>query len=472
MYENFEKLHPINMENTDIYRKHSFIPNSYMPVYDSIARYDLFSPPVLSPIVFTGWQDETLAWQLTCAITANLNPTPACIVKGPDAIKFLKKNMVNNFDKFPIGSSKHGIICTERGNMSTNGVIMRTAEDTFELHWLSPQINTAFMEEDYDATMEDITSKHFIFQLFGPKSLEIIEEVTDEDLHDIKFCRIHHSAICGKPVRILRFGMTGGLGYEIHGNTEDARAIHYEIIIKGNPYGIRLLGWSSYMMSHTPGGSQQFGLHYVQDMDEKVLNAMMAMGTENSENAQTQFIYNGSAGGDLEKLHKNPFEMGLGKIIDFKHDFVGKNVLEAYRDNQKRTMVTLKWNADDIADVYASQFRDEEPYFPFGNPGQIGIVNGKVEISFDLVFNTNGKEIGVSGGRTVSYFHRAMLSLASIDLEYTELETEVIVLWGDLGSKQKKIRATVAPMPYNTNYSNKTFDVNNIPRLKDKHQIK
>ena len=28
----------------------------------------------------------------------------------------------------------------------------------------------------------------------------------------------------------------------------------------------------------------------------------------------------------------------------------------------KRRIVTLEWNADDIADVFASQFRDEEPY--------------------------------------------------------------------------------------------------------------
>jgi glycine cleavage system aminomethyltransferase T len=126
-------------------------------------------------------------------------------------------------------------------------------------------------------------------------------------------------------------------------------------------------------------------------------------------------------------------------------------------------MVTLEWNYEDIADVYASQYRDEEPYFQFERPGQRSLVNGEIEQSFDLVLNAAEEEIGISGGRTVSYYHRAMLSLASIDLKYAELGTEVIVLWGDSGCRQKRIRAQVAPLPFNTDYSNRNYDVEKVP---------
>lgn len=401
---------------------------------------------------FTNWRDECMAWHETCTLSTNINPGPACIVKGPDAKKFLQKYLVNNFDNFPINTSKHGIMCIEDGTMISNGVLMRIEEDAYELHWLSPFINAKFEEEkgNYDATLEDITAKHFIFQMSGPKSLEIVEDVTNEDLHHMTFNKIYYSKINGKNVRVLRFGMTGGLGYEIHGNSEDAKEIHLEIMKAGNPYGLHLLGIQAYMMNHTLGGSIQFSAHY-------------------SAPLLSDPIYGGSAGHVSEKLYFNPYEMGLGRIINYDHDFVGKEALLKYRDNQKKTTVSLVWNAEDIGEIYASQFRTgEEPYCPILTTGPAQLIDGAIRQEFDFVYDKNGREIGISSGRTMSPYHNAMVSLATIDLEYTKIGTEVEVLWGDPGTRQKKVRAIVAPMPYNTHYSNKTFDVNSIPRLKDR----
>lgn len=401
---------------------------------------------------FTDWRDECLAWHETCTISTNINPGPAVVVKGPDSKKFLQKYLVNNFDKFPVGTSKHGVMCIEDGTMISNGVLMHTEEDAYELHWLSPFIDSYYEEEkdNFDCTLTSITSTHFIFQLSGPKSLEIVENATEEDLHDLSFNKIHNSSIDGKPIRVLRFGMTGGLGYEVHGNVADAKEIHLALMKAGNPYGLQLLGIQAYMMNHTLGGSIQFGVHFIAPMLADQINK-------------------GSAGGSPEKSHFNPYEMGLGRIINYDHDFVGKEALMKYRDNQKRTTVSLVWNAEDVGEIYASQFRvGEEPYCPIMTTGPSQLIDGALHQEFDYAYSKNGKEIGISSGRTMSPYHNAMVSLATVDLEYTEIGTEVEVLWGDPGTKQKKVRATVAPIPYNTHYSNKTFDVNSIPRLKDR----
>lgn len=40
--------------------------------------------------------------------------------------------------------------------------------------------------ENYNMQCIDLTGKKFLFQIGGPRSLELLEKVTKEDLHDVK----------------------------------------------------------------------------------------------------------------------------------------------------------------------------------------------------------------------------------------------------------------------------------------------
>ena len=62
----------------------------------------------------------------------------------------------------------------------------------------------------------------------------------------------------------------------------------------------------------------------------------------------------------------------------------------------------------------------------------------------------DGELVGVATSRGYSYYFREMLSLATVDLAYSEPGTEVTVHWGNPHSSQKRIRAIVAPAPYKT----------------------
>lgn len=476
MYENFKDLHPIDFRRISM-QKRLFKTEHCQPNYYEGASWIpcLYAAPaekeysnVLVAEEYTGWRDESLATHLTCAITTSLNPLRTLRVSGKEALAFLKYNLVNNFDKFPINSTKHGVVVNENGNVAATGLTIRTGEEEFELFAFIPILQVRYdqQKDQYDnLTVEDISEKRFVFQMMGPKSLEILEETTEEDLHDLQFGRIKHSSINGHKVRILRFGMHGGLGYEIHGDREYAEEIHKKIIETGNKYGIRLLGWLAYLLSHTPGASVQFYLHY--DLDySSVPWQYFAMTPEMN---QMMVSWSGSAGKTKEGVYMNPYEIGLGNVINFDHDFIGKEALLAYKANPKRTNITLKWNKEDIIDVFASQFDTEnEPYQQFDLPGQGAVRVNTILASKDYVFSGDGEKIGISSGRTFSPFHGEMVSLAAIDLEYAEIDTEVMVLWGDEGTRQKRIRATVVPTPFNIHYSNKTFDVNSIPHLHDK----
>ena len=169
---------------------------------------------------------------------------------------------VNSFANFPVGTGKHAIMCTEEGLVMMDGVAIRLGEDDFITYWLSPYIVYAFMKGNYNAEGEDLTGQVFLFQIGGPRALEVLETATRECLHDITFMHHRGSSIDGMEVRILRMGMAGTLAYEVHGKVEDARPVYNAIFKAGEAFGIRKLGLHAYMMNHTEDGFPQAYYHF------------------------------------------------------------------------------------------------------------------------------------------------------------------------------------------------------------------
>jgi glycine cleavage system aminomethyltransferase T len=476
MNENYESLHKIDMNKVDI--KHDpqlrftpFVP--YLPAAQPYVggRLLMNSWGIATPVWYSGWRDETLSWHQTCSLSAVLNPTSATIIKGPDAKKFLKENFVNNVDNFPIGIIKHGLLCLDNGLLATHGVLMHTAEDTYEAHWHAPYINYLFSKKNYNAELIDISLKQYIFQLQGPRCLEILEKVTGDDLHDIAYRHFRMSQIDGHAVRILRFGMAGTLGYEVHGEAEYARDHYKKILETGQSYGIRPIAWFSYNMNHIEGGFPQLYEHFVsamslnEDFVEYLKKTPYTGG--NTYNTSTEGIeFLGSVGPDPHNYMYNPFELGLGRCINWNHEFPGKAALQKIKDTQDIDTVMLKWNVEDLCKIYASQFVPGEDYYKqMDLPADSASVAlfGHFLFSTDQVFDENGNKLGRSYGRIYSHYYRAMLSFGALSAKGRELGKEVYILWGEPGTKQMKVRATVERFPYNDHLVNDGFDVETIP---------
>ncbi len=184
----------------------------------------------------------------------------------------------------------------------------------------------------------------------------------------------------------------------------------------------------------------------------------------------------GSMGDDMQARYVTPFDTGWENRIKWDHEFVGKQALQEMAKGPRRTVVTLEWSADDVADVYASQFRGEEvTYEPIADrpndirydPGTLDQTTGQIRTFTyhqDKVLK-DGREIGFSSGRAVSQTYHRMISLGFIESDLATLGTDVVVLWGSPGSRQKEIRATVARFPYLQVERNDHVDVEKIPRL-------
>ena len=428
----------------------------------------------ISPYEFSDWRDETSSWKTTCYLHAGLNPCDTLVIKGPDTIRFLSAVCATNMDNFEVGRIKHGLIVDDQGYVMQDGVMMRTGEEEVITYWMTPMLNyyiDTWAAGKYDVTYENITGKVFLYQIGGPKSIDVIEAACGKDLRDVKHLRFIKGTIAGHEVTIARVGMAGTLAYEVHGAFDDHEDVYMKIFEEGEKYGLRRLGSHCYAMNHAENGFPQFGVHftYPRKLHKEVMDYMASKPEEHGMwlFLATTLKMRGSAAGDYRNYIHNPYELGWGKMIKFDHDFVGKEALEKIKAEDKRTIVSLEWNADDIAEVFKSQFlgTGTEPYKYIEEPVDWrDWPDTEAGLDRDFVLNKAGEKIGLSFGRQNACYFRKMISDCCIDKAYAELGTEVYVLWGDPGQKQIKIRATVARYPYNNVLRSADTDVTKLTK--------
>lgn len=417
---------------------------------------------------FTGAEDELLAARKTAWIGVNLNVSPVYDISGPEAVKFLNHVCVNrDYGKLKVGASRHAVMCNDKGQMLADGVILKTEENSFRTYWMAPVIDYYVNSLEYDVQGKYIPDEYF-FQIDGPKSLEILEKATQTDLHDLKFGQNKKVKIEGTDMVVYRLGMSGALGYEVHGAAEDAEIAYAAIRKTGESFGAKLLGNKNYCVNHTQAGYPNQHIHYQYPYFTSGEGLANYPGME-----QMRHTYVGSCADNEENYFVTPYDVGWGNLVNFEHDFIGKEALQKIYENPPRVPVTLEWDTDDVADIYASQFRgqESEPYERIDSPMDWGepwhVLQGpNPPLRCEKVL-LDGKFIGVSAGRINDYYHRRVISLGFIDKEYAIEGKDITIIWGTPGKPQKEVRGKIARFPYyNGEFRNETFDVEKIPHPK------
>jgi glycine cleavage system aminomethyltransferase T len=424
------------------------------------------------PHTHTNWREETLSWKKSCYIATQLSPLPKIAFKGSSALKMLSDVCVNSFERFPVGSIKHVIHCADDGNVLMHGLAFRLAEDEAAVHADTNCLQFYIDSGKYDVatTGPDVT---FIYQLGGPKSLEIVEQAAKEDLHDIKFMRFRSAEIAGHKVRVTRMGMAGTLSYEVQGSIEETGLdVYNEIMRVGKPLGLVKLGINAYMSNHTENGYPQEHLHFPGSYN---------VGKEYAEYTRKKFegaagidfssviadpVPRGTLSSDIKDYYRNPLELGWGHMVNFNHEFVGKRALEKIAGNH-REMMTLVWNHEDMMKVFASFFeKGEEPYMDMPFQQEMLSKGAFFNNFFDYKVLKDGKMIGLAMWRTYTLYYRETISLCCIDPEFAKIGTDVTILYGDVGQRTIEIRAKVERYPYLDLIPNMKYDVETIPHYK------
>lgn len=390
--------------------------------------------PLFLPHEYTNWTEESSA-HVESAYLGDWSSLAKVVLRGPDALTALSYLGMNDLARFEIGQVKHHVQLDAQGRVASEGVLVRLAEEEFLYtagsgDWLLWQLSQGTWEVD----AEDISVDGFIFGVQGPRSLGVIETVLGEGIRDIGFNRSRPARIGGTRVRLLRTGISGGLGYEIHGPAVAANDIWRAVRDAGESVGLRLLGIRSQPVQHVEAGIATNGLDYLP-------SAAVTPG------AAWQFRQGGIGGsfvpaGGFSDYFRKPVELGWHVRGPLDRDFLGRDALLADRaaGAPVRVFAGLVWNTADVRGVLTAGLDAG----PVPDPMELPRVAGPV---FDTVL-VGGDARGVATGRTLSITLRKMISLVAIDHEVSAPGTDVTVLWGRPGTAQREIRATVASLPF------------------------
>jgi vanillate/3-O-methylgallate O-demethylase len=401
---------------------------------------------------FNGWKPESLSWKNGCYIHAGLSGPSQMTFSGPQAAEFLASICINGFSTFPIGGSKHAIMLVDDGLVAAHALLQRDAEDRFRMFAVPPWAIYQALKSPFDVqfAVDDI----YLLQIAGPTSLQTLERATGEDLRDVEFLRFRPTNVNGKTTEICRIGMSGTLAYELRGPLAEGPEIYDAVVRAGADLGVERLGWQTYFVNHVEGGFPQLAWTFMPAVYKDPGYVEFAP-------AHDAALVSGSVDpADMRARYRTPVELDWHRAARFDHEFIGREALEREVADPKRTVVTLRWNPEDVIDIYASLFRPGEEYKTIDLPAHPH--HRGVHAHGDHVVR-DGRPIGISSGTVYSYYYREVLSHCTIDLDAAEVGNEVIVEWGDFGGKIKHVRATVARFPYLDLEPNQTYDLSRVP---------
>jgi sarcosine oxidase subunit alpha len=177
------------------------------------------------------------------------------IVKGPDAGKFLDMLYTNMMSSLKVGRCRYGLMCSENGFLSDDGVVARLDEETFLCHTTSGGSDRihAWMEEwlqtewwDWKVYTANVTEQYAQIAIVGPKANKVIEKMgvegMDMSAEGMPFMSFADGKIAGIQARPFRISFSGELSYEIAVPAAQGQAFWDAAMEAGAEFGISPYG--------------------------------------------------------------------------------------------------------------------------------------------------------------------------------------------------------------------------------------
>jgi vanillate/3-O-methylgallate O-demethylase len=381
-------------------------------------------------------------------------------IEGPDVIPLLTRLGINTFANAVVNKAKQFVACNPDGYVIGDAILFFLDENRVNLvgrpsahNWVQYHAETGGYDVTVDRDERTAVNptggrKLYRFQVQGPNAVQVLEKAVDGAVPDIPFFNTGELTIGGRRVRALHHGMSGVPGLELFGPWDEREDVRGAIIEAGVGYGLRQVGSRAYATNTLESGW--------------IPSPLPAIFTGDALKAYREWLPadwyegTGSLGGsfvssDIEDYYLTPWDLGYGTFIRFDHDFIGREVLEATAESQRRRKVTLAWNGEDVARAMGTLFEKDDPAKYIDLP-----LSNYATWPYDRVTMDN-EIVGISTFSGYSYNERSMLSLAIVD-DDVAIGNEVVLLWGEEGGgtnrpvverhEQIEIRAVVSPCPY------------------------
>ena len=147
-------------------------------------------------------------------------------VRGPDAAEFVNRIYTFGFLSQPIGKTRYAVLTNEQGVVVDDGVSCRISEDHYYITATTTGVDAVYREMTkwnaqwrLKVDIANVTSAFSAVNVAGPLARNVLIKVcSDVDFSNESFPYLAYreGSIDGVPVRLLRVGFVGELGYEIH----------------------------------------------------------------------------------------------------------------------------------------------------------------------------------------------------------------------------------------------------------------
>ena len=175
----------------------------------------------------------------------------ACfLVQGPDAEAALGRICANDVAVDP-GRIVYTQWLNERGTIEADVTVTRLAEDQYlvvtgaahqtrDLAWLRSHIPA-----DARCAVADVTSGYAVLGVMGPRSRDLLQELTPDDMSNaaFPFGTSREIELGYTRIRASRITYVGELGWELYIPTEFAATVFDTIVDAGDAHGLRMAGY-------------------------------------------------------------------------------------------------------------------------------------------------------------------------------------------------------------------------------------
>jgi aminomethyltransferase len=337
----------------------------------------------------------------------DVSPLFKYVVSGPEATRLVDRIITRDAARVQVGQVIYTPWCDERGKLIDDGTVARLDDTTYR--WTAAEPSLRWLEMNatgLDASVADVTEDLAALAVQGPRSRDLLEAVTGEDWSGVGFYRRRAAQIGGVDVDVSRTGYTGDLGYELWIPAHRAVDVWDALFEAGDPFGLRPVGMRAMDVARVEAG-------------------LILIDAE----------YTGSRWAVASEQEYSPFELGLGRLVNFKSDFVGKRALVAEQaaGGPPRALVGMEYDWEGIERAFAAH----------GLPPT-------------LVPETTSERTPVRAGRryagrvtsrTWSPMLKRVIALASVAKEHAAEGTTLQAEW-DVEGRRHAVAATVVPLPF------------------------
>ncbi|MGE4384709.1 MAG: glycine cleavage system aminomethyltransferase GcvT [Endomicrobiaceae bacterium] len=256
------------------------------------------------PVLYTSIIEEHNAVRTSAGIfdTSHMG---TFIINGSNAAKFLDYVTISDMSGLPLHKARYSMLLNKAGGIKDDIIVYR-----FEDYYMMV-VNAGNLEKDFkwlnenlidNVEIKNISSEISLIALQGPKSVEMIPNIIEENVIPMKYftCKnVKFKGLDSKFSKVARTGYTGEDGFEIFVSNNCAENI-----------------WSTMIEL----GAKPCGLGC---RDTLRLEACMPLhGHEISEEI-------------------NPIDAGFEKTVFWQKEFIGKSALEDIKNNPSKKIIAF-----------------------------------------------------------------------------------------------------------------------------------